>query len=63
MDESLKFVGKVPFDIGAVKAVNLGLTLVETDTKAARAVKDVFPKTMAFLENDLEDNYFKINRG
>ncbi len=63
LNETLKFVGKVPFDIGAVKAVNLGLTIVETDTKAARAVQDVFTKTMAFLENDLEDDFFKINRG
>lgn len=45
----LPFTGKIPFDPEAVKAVNRGLSITETDCKAGRAVKDIYTKTMNLL--------------
>lgn len=49
----LPFVGKIPFDSEAVKAVNNGQTIVDVDCKAGRATKDVYIKTINFLEGKI----------
>ncbi|MGE4352763.1 MAG: ATP-binding protein [Oscillospiraceae bacterium] len=48
-EKNLPFVGGVPFDPQAVKAINNGLTIVELDCPAGTAVKAVFDQTMALL--------------
>lgn len=46
---NLPFVGKIPFDTDAVKAINNGKTIIDTDCKSGLAVKDVFDKTINIL--------------
>lgn len=43
------FMGKIPFDSGAVKAVNNGQTIVDIDCASGQAVKEVYYKTMNLL--------------
>ena len=45
----LPFVGKIPFDSGAVKAINNGQTIVDIDCTSGTAVKEVYHKTMNLL--------------
>ena len=45
----IPFVGKIPFDNQAVKAVNMGKSVVETECEASKAIKEVFDKTMKLL--------------
>lgn len=47
---NLPFVGKIPFDSDAVKAINNGQTIVDIDCSAGAAVKEVFEKTMDLFE-------------
>lgn len=48
-NENLPLAGLVPFDKDAVKAVNNGLTIVDVDCVAGRAVRMVYDKTMKML--------------
>jgi MinD superfamily P-loop ATPase len=48
-EEGLPFVGKIPFDTGAVKAINIGKTIVDIDCSSGTAVKDVYNETMELL--------------
>lgn len=45
----LPVVGRIPFDPEAVKAVNIGQTIVDMDCAAGRSVNDVFGRTMSIL--------------
>lgn len=47
----IPFVGKVPFDTEAVKAINKGISVVETDCQASKAIKEVFTNTFNILNN------------
>ena len=47
--QKLTFVGRIPFDMMAVKAVNRGQTIVDIDCQSGLAVKEVFHKTMNLL--------------
>ena len=51
---SLPFVGKIPFDNEAVKAVNSGRSIVDGSGPASQAVRKVFNKTLEIL-NGLGD--------
>lgn len=51
-ENNLSFVGRIPFDPDAVKAVNNGQTIADTDCKAGLAVKDVFDNTINILGRD-----------
>lgn len=46
---NLPFVGRIPFDPAAVKAINMGQSIVELDCPAGHSAKDVFAKTMKLL--------------
>jgi len=46
---SIPFTGRIPFDTEAVKAINNGKSIVETDCASGRAAKDVFDSTMKLL--------------
>ena len=47
--QGLPFVGKVPFDAMAVKAINQGQTIIDLDCPSGRAVETIFEETMALL--------------
>ncbi|MDD4125237.1 MAG: ATP-binding protein [Eubacteriales bacterium] len=52
MQEGLTFTGRIPFDKEAVKAVNRGLTVIDTECAAGKAVLHVFRKTMSILTKE-----------
>lgn len=47
--QDLSFIGKVPFDHNAVKAVNDGKTVVDIDCSSGKAIKDIYKNTMDIL--------------
>jgi len=47
----LPFVGRIPFDSNAVKAINNGQTIVDIDCTSGVAVKEVYNKTLNLLFN------------
>lgn len=47
----LPFVGRIPFDSNAVKAINNSQSIVDIDCSAGRAVKEVFDKTIKILQS------------
>lgn len=47
--QGLPFVGRVPFDPEAVKAINMGRTIADIDCASGRAVRAVFHQTMQQL--------------
>ena len=47
--EKIPFLGKIPFDPEAVKAVNSGLSIADIDCASGTAVKAVFHQTMKLL--------------
>lgn len=50
-NENLPFVGKIPYDSSAVKAINNGQTIVDIDCISGSAVKAVYEKTINLLLN------------
>ncbi len=49
--QGLPYVGRIPFDDDAVKAVNNGQTIVDIPCTSGTAVRDVYEKTMELLFN------------
>lgn len=47
--QRLPFVGRIPFDSNAVKAINSGQTIVDIDCTSGVAVEAVYSKTMKLL--------------
>lgn len=47
--QGLSFIGNIPFDSNAVKAVNNGQTIVDIDCISGTAVKDIYHNTMNLL--------------
>ena len=47
---NIPFVGRIPFDSNAVKAINNAKSIVDIDCIAGRATKDVFYKTIKILD-------------
>lgn len=47
--QGLPFIGRIPFDSNAVKAINNGQTIVDIDCTSGTAVKEVYHKTMNLL--------------
>ncbi|MDW5300618.1 MAG: ATP-binding protein [Sedimentibacter sp.] len=45
----IPFVGRIPFDSNAVKAINNGMSIVDFDCAAGSAVKDVYNETIKIL--------------
>ena len=48
-EQGLPYIGRIPFDLGAVKAINNGQTIVDIDCTSGVAVKEVYHKTMDLL--------------
>lgn len=49
LENNIPFVGKIPFDSNAIKAINNGKSIIDIDCAAGVATKDVFNKTMKIL--------------
>jgi len=47
--EKLSFVGKIPYDINAVKAINSGKSIIEFDCPSGRAVREVYESTKKIM--------------
>jgi MinD superfamily P-loop ATPase len=47
--QGLPYIGSIPFDSNAVKAINNGQTIVDIDCTSGTAVKEVYNKTMNLL--------------
>ena len=47
--QGLPFIGRIPFDSKAVKAINNGQTVVDIDCISGTAVKEIYHKTMNLL--------------
>ncbi|WP_058953521.1 ATP-binding protein [Clostridium tyrobutyricum] len=47
--QGLPFIGRIPFDSNAVKAINSGQTIVDIDCTSGSEVKEVYYKTMNLL--------------
>ena len=47
--QGLLYIGSIPFDSNAVKAINNGQTIVDIDCTSGTAVKEVYNKTMNLL--------------
>lgn len=53
-NHGLPFIGRIPFDAYAVKAVNNGQTIVDLDCASGRAVKEVYERAVElFLEEKI----------
>jgi MinD superfamily P-loop ATPase len=50
-NNKIDFVGQIPFDKKAVEAVNNGLTIVDIDCAAGKAVREVYKETIKILSN------------
>ncbi len=46
------FAGKIPFDSNAVRAINNGLSIIDINCRAGRAIKDVYERTINILFTD-----------
>ncbi len=48
-NQEIPFVGKIPYDIQAVKAANEGVSLIDIDCPAGRAIKDIYEEIKKLL--------------
>ncbi len=48
-EQKLPFIGRIPFDSEAVKAINDARTIVDIDCTSGRAVKEVYKETVKLL--------------
>ncbi len=51
IQKNIPFVGNIPFDNKAVKAINEGKSIIDEDTISGKAVKDVYFKTISYLSD------------
>ena len=49
IQQNIPFVGSIPFDNKAVKAINEGKSIIDEDTVSGKAVKNVYLKTINYL--------------
>lgn len=52
-EQGLSFVGRIPFDDNAVKAVNNGQSIVDIDCSSGAAAKEIYTKTIKILLNEM----------
>ncbi|GAP41038.1 ATP-binding protein [Flexilinea flocculi] len=58
MENKLPYAGRIPYDEQAVKLINQGKTIVDVDCNSGRALRKIFVKVMAFLnENNRIEKY------
>ncbi|MFA5636258.1 MAG: ATPase, partial [Anaerovoracaceae bacterium] len=50
--QGLDFAGKIPFDWEAVKAINMGRTIVDINCPSGNATKKIYHKTMELLYDE-----------
>lgn len=49
-EQELSFVGKIPFDTNVISMLNKGKSIVDTQSDAAFAIKNIYKKTIELLE-------------
>lgn len=49
-ENQIPFVGKIPFDKEAARAINRGISIVELECPSGSAVKNVYTKTMSLIK-------------
>lgn len=49
-EQEIPFVGQIPYDREASRAINEGRTLAEVDCPAARALREIFDDTCKLLK-------------
>jgi MinD superfamily P-loop ATPase len=60
-NNSIEMVGNIPYDINAIKAINMGRTIVELECKAKESIEKVYKKTMEIFNNkNNDDKLFKF---
>ena len=52
-EQGLSFVGRIPFDDNAVKAINKGQSIVDIDCSSGAAAKEIYTKTIKLLLNEM----------
>ncbi|MBQ6404066.1 MAG: 4Fe-4S binding protein [Oscillospiraceae bacterium] len=52
--QGLPFVGRIPYDPEAVKAVNEGRTVVDSDCPAGRAIRHIYTELQRLLHDDAD---------
>lgn len=60
-NHKLNFVGRIPYDAQAVKAINEGVSIISKPSSAARAVKQVYDQTIEILLDESSETLFKMN--
>lgn len=48
-ENNIDFIGKIPFDLAAIKAINNGYTIVDIECAAGRATQDIYKKAIKIL--------------
>lgn len=51
-EHNIPYVGCIPFDVEAITAINNGQNIAEVPCKAGTAIKEVFTKTMTYMEEE-----------
>ena len=59
--ERLSYVGRIPFDPDAVKAINNGQTIIDMDCASGLAAKSVYEKTVKLLFTENENTNSKVD--
>jgi MinD superfamily P-loop ATPase len=54
-ERGLEFVGKIPFDSEAVRAINNGQTIIDIDSISGTAVKLIYEEIMKFLNSNTKE--------
>jgi len=62
LQNQLNFVGKIPYDSLAVKAINEGVSIISKPSMAADAVTQVYNHTVKILTDETAEALFKVNR-
>jgi MinD superfamily P-loop ATPase len=51
VENNINFIGKIPYDFKAVKAINNGYTIVDIDCAAGSAVRDIYKRAIDILND------------
>jgi MinD superfamily P-loop ATPase len=51
IENNINFIGKIPYDFKAVKAINNGYTIVDIDCAAGIAVRDIYKRVIDIIND------------
>lgn len=58
--EGIAWVGNIPYDVEAVKAINAGITVDQLKSPVSAAIEEVFIKTFELFDEVVGDEMYKI---